>query len=46
MSNIRNAELFAEKYPRLEAEVQNCLKESERFAQVIRKQLEKVVGDE
>lgn len=35
----RYAELFAEKYPRLVAELEECLAEGERLAAVIRAQL-------
>ena len=37
-----DAEPFAEKYPRLVAEVEECLKESERLGQVIREQLGRI----
>ena len=37
-----DAEPFAEKYPRLVAEVEECLKESERLGQVIRERLGRI----
>jgi len=37
-----DAEPFAEKYPRLVAEVEACLSEGERLAHVIRQQLGRV----
>jgi len=36
----------AEKYPRLVAEVEECLKEGQRLANVIRQQLERVFDAE
>jgi len=41
----RYAELFAEKYPRLLAEVAECFAEGERLNAVIRQQLGKVNDD-
>lgn len=37
-----DAEPFAEKYPRLVAEVETCLGEGERLANIIRQQLGRV----
>jgi len=39
MRSRNNAELFAEKYPRLVAEVQGCLAEGERLASLARSAL-------
>ena len=39
MRSNRNAEPFAEKYPRLVAELEECLAEGERLADLIRAQL-------
>ncbi len=40
-----DAEPFAEKYPRLVAEVEECLAESARLAAVVREQLSILTGD-
>ena len=44
-SNI-NAQPFAEKYPRLMAEVEECFAEGERLTGAIRTQLGRVASDE
>jgi len=48
MRNNRNAEPFAEKYPRLvaEVEVEECLAQGERLTQLVRDPLLKVPTDE
>jgi len=43
MRNNRNAEPFAEKYPRLVAEVEECMAEGERLTVAIRTALREVV---
>ena len=42
MKSKRNVELFAEKFPRLVAEMNECLKTGEQLAKVIRDQLGRI----
>ena len=45
MRNNRNAEPFAEKYPRLVAELEECFAEGERLTERVRARLGSVVAE-